>query len=195
MRYLLPSASLLAALLALTAFTAEAAGTLRERAAQRIAKRAAPPEIAATTLRPGERITRPGRYRITLKHDGIERFTVGQRKGLGVAAGERRYVLEIVPADNTVVLGRREDLLARGLVAARVNWLLAVPPAGPLPCQARIRYRHTPVPAVVEALPDGGARAEFAEPESAVTPGQAVVFYDGPRVLGGGWIERALPPG
>ena len=64
------------------------------------------------------------------------------------------------------------------------------PPVGPLACQAKIRYRHAPAAATVTALPDGGARVEFAEPQSAVTPGQAVVFYDGPRVLGGGWIEE-----
>jgi tRNA-specific 2-thiouridylase len=127
-------------------------------------------------------------------HDGIERFTVGQRKGLGVAAGRRRYVLRIVPGDNTVVLGDKEELLSSGLTASRVNWLTPKPPAAPLACAAKIRYRHTPAAATVTALPDGGARVAFAEPQSAVTPGQAVVFYDGPRVLGGGWIERAAGP-
>jgi tRNA-specific 2-thiouridylase len=127
-------------------------------------------------------------------HDGIERFTVGQRKGLGIAAGERRYVLRLVPSDNRVVLGGREELLAPGLVASRVNWLLEAPPAGPLACQVKIRYRHTAAPARVTALADCGARVAFAEPQSAVTPGQAVAFYDGPRVLGGGWIEQALSP-
>ncbi len=125
-------------------------------------------------------------------HAGIENYTIGQRKGLGYAAGQRRYVLEIVPATNEVVLGDREELLATGLVASRVNWLLRTAPAGSLPCAAKIRYRHEPAPAVVTSLPDGGARVEFVEPQSAVTPGQAVVFYEGPRVLGGGWIERAL---
>jgi tRNA-uridine 2-sulfurtransferase len=127
--------------------------------------------------------------KVLAEHDGIENFTVGQRKGLGFAAGQRRYVLRIVPATNEVVVGDRDELLASGLIASRVNWLLDVPPAEPLPCQAKIRYRHAAAPATVTALPDGGARVEFAEPQSAVTPGQAVVFYDGPRVLGGGWIE------
>lgn len=124
-------------------------------------------------------------------HAGIENYTIGQRKGLGYAAGERRYVLEIVPSTNEVVLGDREELLASGLIASRVNWLLDTPPAGPLPCLAKIRYRHTPAPATVTALADGGARVEFTQPQSAITPGQAVVFYDGTRVLGGGWIEAA----
>jgi tRNA-specific 2-thiouridylase len=125
-------------------------------------------------------------------HAGIENFTVGQRKGLGFAAGQRRYVLRVVPATNEVVVGNREELLAAGLTASRVNWLLEAPPTGPLRGAAKIRYRHPATPATVTPLPDGGARVEFAEPQSAVTPGQAVVFYDGPRVLGGGWIEGPL---
>jgi len=127
---------------------------------------------------------------VLAEHDGFEQFTVGQRKGLNYAAGERRYVLKIVPSSNEVVVGRREELLAAGLLASRVNWLTE-PPDRPLPCQAKIRYRHRAAPATVAALADGGARVEFAEPQSAVTPGQAVVFYDGARVLGGGWIESA----
>lgn len=124
-------------------------------------------------------------------HEGIEAFTVGQRKGLGFAAGERRYVLKIVPGDNAVVVGDREELLSAGLLASRVNWLTEEP-AGPLSCLAKVRYRHTPAAATVTALPGGRARADFAEPVSAVTPGQAVVFYDRTRVLGGGWIDEPL---
>src|SRR5262249_4997179 len=90
-------------------------------------------------------------------HAGIENYTIGQRKGLGYAAGERRYVLQIVPESNEIVLGRREELLAAGLVASRVNWLLDGPPTGPLSCQVKIRYRHTATPATVTALPDQGA--------------------------------------
>jgi tRNA-specific 2-thiouridylase len=121
------------------------------------------------------------------EHDGYERFTVGQRKGLGVAAGARRYVLEIVPETGDVIVGEPEGLLASGLTASRVNWLID-PAAGPLDCLVKIRYRHQPASATVVATPDG-ARVSFAEPQSAVTPGQAVVFYAGDRVLGGGWIE------
>jgi tRNA-specific 2-thiouridylase len=144
--------------------------------------------------RPGE--SRPGRIvdtsgALLAEHDGIERFTVGQRKGLGVAAGERRYVLRLVPAASEVVVGTREELLASGLRAGPVNWL-GEPPAGPLACAAKIRYRHTAAPATVTPLPAGQAHVAFASPQSAITPGQAVVFYDGPRVLGGGWIEEAV---
>jgi tRNA-uridine 2-sulfurtransferase len=87
-----------------------------------------------------------------------------------------------------VVVGDREDLFASGLVASRVNWLID-PPTEPLACSAKIRYRHAGAPATVAATDDGGARVRFAEPQSAVTPGQAVAFYAGERVLGGGWIE------
>jgi tRNA-specific 2-thiouridylase len=128
---------------------------------------------------------------VLAEHDGIERFTVGQRKGLGFAVGERRYVLRIVPGENEVVVGEREELLASGLEASRVNWLCESP-SGPLACEVKIRYRHTPAPGTVTPTADGGARVAFAEPQSAVTPGQAVVFYDGTRLLGGGWIERAV---
>jgi tRNA-specific 2-thiouridylase len=133
-----------------------------------------------------------GQGHVLAEHDGIENFTIGQRKGLGFAAGERRYVLRIVPEDGTVIVGTRDELLASGLIASRVNWFLPQPPTAPLSCSAKIRYRHPATPATVTALADGGARADFAEPQSAVTPGQAVVFYDGPRVLGGGWIEEGI---
>src|SRR5262249_53201373 len=89
---------------------------------------------------------------VLARHEGIEHFTIGQRKGLGFAAGERRYVLQIVSEDNTVVVGRREELLARGLVASRVNWLLDEP-LGSLVCMAKIRYRHEAAPALVSPLP------------------------------------------
>jgi tRNA-specific 2-thiouridylase len=129
--------------------------------------------------------------KVLAEHDGIERFTIGQRKGLGFAAGERRYVLRIVPGDNEVVIGPREELLSSALEALRVNWLLDAPPEGVLSCQAKIRYRHTAAPARVTALADGKTKVEFDTRQGAVTPGQAVVFYHGPRVLGGGWIEAA----
>ncbi|HEV3384886.1 MAG TPA: tRNA 2-thiouridine(34) synthase MnmA [Gemmata sp.] len=125
------------------------------------------------------------------EHDGIDRFTIGQRKGLGVAAGRKRFVLEIVPETQTVIVGDQEDLLAGGLEASGVNWLTD-PPVEPFRCAAKIRYRHAGVAATMTASPDGGAEVRFDEPQPAVTPGQAVTFYDGTRVLGGGWIERAV---
>jgi tRNA-specific 2-thiouridylase len=123
-------------------------------------------------------------------HDGYERYTIGQRKGLGIATGERRFVLDIIPETREVVVGDPQRLLANGLVASQINWLIE-PPADPLSCTVKIRYRHPGAAGIVTANSDGGARVAFAEPQSAVTPGQAVVFYDGERVLGGGWIEGA----
>jgi len=128
------------------------------------------------------------------EHTGYERFTIGQRKGLQIATDRKRYVLDIVPETGTVVLGDRDDLLANGLVASGVNWL-AEEPSGPLRCTAKIRYRNAGSPATVLATADGGVEVHFDEPQMAVTPGQAVVFYEGTRVLGGGWIEAAVPGG
>jgi tRNA-uridine 2-sulfurtransferase len=124
------------------------------------------------------------------EHDGYERFTIGQRKGLGIATGSRRFVLDIIPESREVIVGDPEQLLANGLVASRINWLIDRP-TEPLRCTAKIRYRHPGAAATVTASADGGARVAFDEPQSAITPGQAVVFYDGERVLGGGWIEGA----
>jgi tRNA-specific 2-thiouridylase len=129
---------------------------------------------------------------VLAEHDGIDRFTVGQRKGLGTGGGgTKRFVLEIVPSSNTVVVGEADDLNASGLEASRMNWLID-PPVEPRQVTAKIRYRHAGCPATVHATPDGGAVIRFDEPQQAVTPGQAVTVYDGTRVLGGGWIETAL---
>jgi tRNA-specific 2-thiouridylase len=130
--------------------------------------------------------------RMLAEHQGIENFTVGQRKKLGFAAGERRYVLRVVASENTVVVGDREELLSQGLIASGVNWLLDTPPGVPLDCTAKIRYRHPPAPARAIPLASDSVRVDFDEPQSAITPGQAVVFYAGSRVLGGGWIDRSL---
>lgn len=146
------------------------------------------PELATA----GNIVDRSGN--VLAPHDGIENFTIGQRKGLGFGSAGRRYVLEIVPESHDVVIGDKEELLAPGLVASRINWLID-PPTQPLVCQAKIRYRHTAAPACVTATGEGGARVEFEEPQSAITPGQAVVFYEGNRVLGGGWIESAFGNG
>jgi tRNA-specific 2-thiouridylase len=129
--------------------------------------------------------------RVLAKHDGYERFTIGQRKGLNYAGGSRRYVLEIIPQTRQVVLGDREGLLAHGLTASKVNWLLDRPPVS-IRCTAKIRYRHPGAAATVRALAENTAEVSFDEPQSAIAPGQAVVFYDRDRVLGGGWIDRAL---
>jgi tRNA-specific 2-thiouridylase len=130
---------------------------------------------------------------VLAEHPGIEHFTIGQRKGLGFAAGERRFVLRIIPQENTVVVGGRDECFAPGLLAKQVNWLMEPPPVEPLACLVKIRYRSQPVPATVQALADQAARVVFDEPQLAVTPGQAAVFYRDTRVLGGGWIADGSP--
>jgi tRNA-specific 2-thiouridylase len=123
------------------------------------------------------------------RHEGVHRFTVGQRKGLGIAAAERMYVLQLRPEEKMVVVGSRSELERSTLNAAEVNWIAGAPPSGPLRVTAQIRYRHHPVAATVDAVENGRASVRFDSPVTAVTPGQAVVFYDGDVVVGGGWID------
>jgi len=139
--------------------------------------------------REGEVVDPAGRVLGT--HGGTYRFTVGQRRGLGVSTGSRAYVLEVDPRANRVVVGSGDLLARRGLVAERMNWV-AGPPAGPFEAEVKIRYRGHDVPAVVEPLGEDGARMEFRSPQPAVTPGQAVVVYSGDEVVGGGTIAAAL---
>jgi tRNA-specific 2-thiouridylase len=122
------------------------------------------------------------------QHPGIERFTIGQRRGLGVAMGEPYFVLRIDPETRTVVIGKRAELARRQLTANRTNWLVD-PPTGAFSCQAKIRYNSAAAPATAEVLPGNRLTVVFDEPRFGVAPGQAVVCYDGERVLGGGWIE------
>ena len=126
------------------------------------------------------------------EHTGIERFTVGQRKGLQLAMGSPRYVLKVIPETHEVVIGERPGLFSRGLLASRLNWFVDLP-KGDFACQARIRHRHTPAPSTARVRPDGNLEVRFDEPQSAVTPGQSVVLYQDTKVLGGGWIDEALP--
>lgn len=121
-------------------------------------------------------------------HSGIERFTIGQRKGLGVAMGVPYFVVRIDAASRDVVIGPRQALERRELTAGTANWL-ATPPAEPLHCQAQIRYNAHAVPATIWPLAENRLRVRFDAPVTGVAPGQAVVCYDEDRVLGGGWIE------
>jgi tRNA-specific 2-thiouridylase len=134
----------------------------------------------------GEFVTTDGR--VVGHHDGIEAFTVGQRKGLGIALGEPHFVVRIERDTHRVVLGRREDLARTHLSANRTNWLVP-PPVEPTRCLAKIRYNTSPRPATVQTLPDDRLEVTFDTGVEGVSPGQAVVCYDGDRVLGGGWIE------
>ena len=123
------------------------------------------------------------------RHAGVHRFTVGQRKGLDVSAPGPWYVLEIRPSDRTVVVGPRDALERTALTASRVNWIACEPPVAPRRVTAQIRHRHVPAAANVQALDAQRASIAFDVPQVAVTPGQAVVFYDGDVVIGGGWID------
>ncbi len=142
-------------------------------------------------LRPGRIIDADGRE--LGRHPGVHHFTVGQRRGLGIAAAEPLYVREIRAADGAVVVGRRGELNSRGLVAEQVNLLdpdLAENPHAEI--EVKIRYRHPGIPATLRMLDGVRAEVRFAAPGPAVTPGQACVFYRGDEVLGGGVIARAI---
>ena len=140
-------------------------------------------------LSEGEVVAPDGR--ILGHHRGAPRFTIGQRRGLGVSTGERTYVLEVDARTNRVVVGPGDLLSRRGLVADGVNWIHRRP-EGPFEATVKIRYRGDDVPAVVEPRSRAGAGVEFRTPQAAVTPGQSVVFYAGEEVLGGGTIREAL---
>jgi tRNA-specific 2-thiouridylase len=143
------------------------------------------------TQRPGE--VRDSAGVVLGRHEGIANYTIGQRHGLGIAGARPMYVTQLDVIDNVVTLGPREDLLSGGLVAEQVNWLTDPPPVGKSCAVAiKIRHMHQPAPGSIRVMPDGTVEATFNEPQSAVTPGQVAVFYDGAVVLGGGWIERRL---
>jgi len=128
--------------------------------------------------------------RVLGRHDGVHRFTVGQRKGLGLAAstGTPVYVVALRPADRQVVVGPKQSLERTTLTASGVNWI-RVEPDAPIRVRAQIRHRHEAAPATVRALGDAHAEVVFDAPQIAVTPGQAVVLYDEDAVIGGGWID------
>ncbi len=138
----------------------------------------------------------PGQIRDTAgnvlgTHTGIANYTIGQRRGLGIAAGDPIYVTNLDPITNTVTVGDKSALLRDTLIAEDVNWLVAPPPADTWqPAQIKIRYQHTPAPGNIRLQSDGSVEARFDAPQPAITPGQAAVFYreDG-VVLGGGWIQ------
>lgn len=125
-------------------------------------------------------------------HRGLARYTYGQRRGLGLSAGRPMYVVDIRPEENALVVGPEEELLADGLTAFDVNWIPFELPEGPLQARVKIRYRSPEVEATVYPEQGSGVWVRFANPQKAVTPGQAVVFYQGNLVLGGGVINEPL---
>jgi tRNA-specific 2-thiouridylase len=135
----------------------------------------------------GELVTTDGR--VVGEHAGVHRFTVGQRRGIGVPAREPLYVIATEPQSRRVVIGRNDELLRARTNAREVNWISIAPPSEPVRCEVRIRNRHVAAPATVTPLSDVRVEITFDDPQRAVTPGQAAVFYSGDLVLGGGWIE------
>ncbi|MCC7243811.1 MAG: tRNA 2-thiouridine(34) synthase MnmA [Acidobacteria bacterium] len=151
-------------------------------------------DYAAFVERQAPALTRPGvivgqDHRVLGTHEGVHRFTIGQRKGLRLSSSEPLYVVAIDAEAAKVTVAAREALGRTTLTAAGVNWTSGVAPAGWRPASAQIRHRHAAAPARVRALDINRAEVTFDDPQTSVTPGQAVVFYDGEEVLGGGWIE------
>ena len=123
------------------------------------------------------------------EHEGYARYTIGQRRGVPGGFSEPMYVVGIRPADRAVVIGPRNALLGRGVVASEMNWLVDALPVGS-PVQVQVRHRGTPTPAEIVRMQGGEIELALEEPVAAITPGQSLVLYDGERVLGGGFIER-----
>jgi tRNA-uridine 2-sulfurtransferase len=128
--------------------------------------------------------------RVIGQHDGIHRYTIGQRRGIGIADERPLYVLSINSNENRITVGPVEELLGTEFTAAGVNWIAFDDPSEPVRAEVRVRYRHTAAAATIFPLSNARVRVVFDEPQRAITPGQATVFYRGDEVLGGGWIVR-----
>jgi tRNA-specific 2-thiouridylase len=141
-----------------------------------------------SALAPGGIETTDGR--VVGEHGGLHRYTIGQRRGIGISSPDPLYVVKIDVPRNRLVIGKRDDLYSRSFVASGVNWLSIAPPDNAVRAAVRIRYRSPEATATITPLKAGTVRVDFDSPQAAVTPGQAAVFYDGDLVVGGGWIER-----
>jgi tRNA-specific 2-thiouridylase len=136
--------------------------------------------------------------RVIGRHEGIHRYTIGQRRGIGIADERPLYVISIDADRNRVMAGPAEELLSREFIVARVNWIAFDDmrgmrgPREPVRADVRVRYRHTAAPATIAPLDHQRARIVFDEPQRAITPGQASVFYRGDEVVGGGWIVKSV---
>ena len=129
--------------------------------------------------------------RVIGHHEGIHRYTIGQRRGMGIANERALYVISIDADKNRVTAGPAEELLSSEFTVAQVNWIAFEDPKEPVRAEVRVRYRHTAAPATITPLANNRARIIFDEPQRAITPGQASVFYRGDEVIGGGWIVRS----
>lgn len=128
------------------------------------------------------------------RHHGIIEYTIGQRRGLGIAAREPYYVIRIDADSNAVVVGSKDEVWARELSATQMNWIMPTERGRSFRAEAKMRYRHEQAPARITPLPEDRCQIQFDEPQWAITPGQAVVLYRGDRVIGGGTIETAGHP-
>ncbi len=124
------------------------------------------------------------------EHNGIHRYTIGQRRGIGITSTRPLYVVSINAEKNRVVVGEGEDLLRDQFTAAGVNWIAFDEPKENVRAEVRVRYRHEPAPATITPQENGRVSIKFDEPQRAITPGQATVFYRGDEVIGGGWIVK-----
>jgi tRNA-specific 2-thiouridylase len=140
-------------------------------------------------LSPGLIVDRSGK--ILGRHPGLHHFTIGQRKGLGLSSPAPLYVVDIDRRDNRVIVGHKDEVGSRGLIARGVSWQI-MPESEKLEAEVQVRYRSVPLLSAIHALGHGRHEVRFADSTAVVAPGQAVVFYRGDRVLGGGWIESAI---
>jgi tRNA-specific 2-thiouridylase len=147
-------------------------------------------ERSPAALRPGNIVDTAGN--VLGRHQGLPLYTVGQRKGLGLAAGKPLYVVALHYAKNEVVVGENQEVFAGGLIADDLNFIAFDTLEKPMAVLAKIRYSAKEAPATVTPSPDGSVAVKFSAPQRAITPGQSVVFYDGDMVLGGGIIREAL---
>jgi len=123
------------------------------------------------------------------EHAGLHRYTIGQRRGIGIASSEPLYVVKIDVPRNQLVVGKRDELLGKSFIAMGVNWIAISECYQPMRADVRIRYRANEAPATITPTDSGRVRVEFDEPQAAITSGQAAVFYEDDVVVGGGWIE------
>lgn len=141
------------------------------------------------TPRKGEIVDRAGK--VLGQHEGVHHYTIGQRKGLGIAHSEPLYVIGLDAALNRVIVGERSEAQNLECTAGRINWVSIAPPSAPIKADVQIRYRSPATPATVIPIEDNRVRIVFDDPQFSITPGQAAVWYDGEVLLGGGIIERS----
>lgn len=146
--------------------------------------------LEADIIKSGDIVTTSGLKLGT--HEGVAYYTIGQRKGLGISSTTPLYVVDLLPDENLVVVGTASETVNSGLICSRMNWVDRSAPTESFQTTAQIRYRHNPARCTVVPLPDGMYEVSFEEPQKSITPGQAIVFYDGESVVGGGWIEKRI---